>query len=60
MEVVNEEAVNETPLEWPQLALVRRCQSSLVDQIVQEVTRLVRQNHLPLGCKMPSVTARHT
>ena len=55
MEVVNEEAVNETPLKWPQLALVRRCQSSLVDQIVQEVTRLVRQNHLPLGCKMPSV-----
>ncbi|MFZ6863956.1 PLP-dependent aminotransferase family protein [Undibacterium sp. Ji67W] len=55
MEVANEDIVHDHDSEWPQLPLVRRCQSSLVEQIVQEVTRLVQKNQLPLGSKMPSV-----
>ncbi|MBC3862645.1 PLP-dependent aminotransferase family protein [Undibacterium jejuense] len=55
MEVANENIAHDHDSEWPQLALVRRCQSSLVEQIVQEVTRLVQKNQLPLGSKMPSV-----
>jgi DNA-binding transcriptional MocR family regulator len=40
---------------WPQLRLERCRNTSLVEQIVQEVSRLVRDNSLPLGSKMPSV-----
>lgn len=40
---------------WPQLALERSRQASLVEQIVQEVSQLIRQNRLALGSKMPSV-----
>ncbi|MFZ6752431.1 PLP-dependent aminotransferase family protein [Undibacterium sp. Dicai25W] len=55
MEVAHEDIADDHQSEWPQLPLVRRCQSSLVEQIVQEVTRLVQKNQLPLGSKMPSV-----
>ena len=55
MEVANEDITDHHAPAWPQLTLVRRCQSSLVEQIVQEVTRLVQKNQLPLGSKMPSV-----
>ncbi len=55
MEVANEDIAHDHDSEWPQLPLMRRCQSSLVEQIVQEVTRLVQKNQLPLGSKMPSV-----
>jgi DNA-binding transcriptional regulator YhcF (GntR family) len=40
---------------WPQLALERSRQASLVEQIVREVSQLIRQNRLALGSKMPSV-----
>jgi len=51
----NEEITIDSATDWPQLTLTRRCQASLVDQIVHEVTHLVRQNQLPTGSKMPSV-----
>ncbi len=55
MDAVQEaQAVEPSPV-WPQLVLERSRQASLVEQIVQEVSRLVRQNDLPLGSKMPSV-----
>lgn len=40
---------------WPQLTLQRGRSASLVGQIVQEVSRLVADNQLALGSKMPSV-----
>ena len=40
---------------WPQLMLERGGAASLVEQIVQEVSALVRRNYLPSGSKMPSV-----
>lgn len=43
------------PNSWPQLSLERGGRASLVEQIVQEVSQLVRQNYLPAGSKMPSV-----
>ena len=59
MEIIlqNDEACSTAsdPAGWPQLRLERCRNSSLVEQIVQEVSRLVRDNHLPLGSKMPSV-----
>lgn len=55
MDAVQEaQAIEASPI-WPQLVLERSRQASLVEQIVQEVSRLVRQNDLPLGSKMPSV-----
>ncbi|MCH8619220.1 PLP-dependent aminotransferase family protein [Undibacterium sp. TS12] len=55
MDAVQEvQAIEPSPI-WPQLVLERSRQASLVEQIVQEVSRLVRQNDLPLGSKMPSV-----
>ncbi len=40
---------------WPRLHLERGKSTSLVEQIVQEVSQLVRQQSLTQGCKMPSV-----
>ena len=40
---------------WPQVTLARSRQASLVEQIVQEITRLIQLNQLPVGGKMPSV-----
>ncbi|MFZ6734297.1 PLP-dependent aminotransferase family protein [Undibacterium sp. Ji42W] len=55
MDTVKEQQVVEQSPLWPQLSLERSRQASLVEQIVQEVTRLVRQNDLAQGSKMPSV-----
>ncbi|MDE2431173.1 MAG: PLP-dependent aminotransferase family protein, partial [Burkholderiales bacterium] len=55
METIKETLADTFSPVWPQLALERGRHTSLVDQIVQEITHLVRHNSLALGSKMPSV-----
>lgn len=55
MELTEEMQQRSEPAVWPQLTLARGRQTSLVEQIVCEVSQLIRQHHLPLGSKMPSV-----
>lgn len=55
MELSEEMQQTPEPSVWPQLVLERGRRTGLVEQIVREVSQLIRQNHLPLGSKMPSV-----
>ena len=55
MEVAQHTSSLPSKPEWPQLLLERGRQTSLVEQIVEQVTHLVYQNDLIVGSKMPSV-----
>ena len=55
MEVAQHASPVSSMPDWPQLRLERGRQTSLVEQIAEQVAHLIHQNSLPVGSKMPSV-----